>query len=719
MLEQAKKLLGIGGEDEDATTPENQETRDKVLSWVNETWQHVKNAFNIYHQNVWRARLFQVGEFYIELDDRKQNWQPKTKADDFTPTPRINRYAPAIEAVQSNFATVPEVEAVPFPKDDERAMGIAEVCNNLIEYLTKENALRADFKNKEDLCGDASMNFVLAGCVYTDTRHKNIKLGQVESQASTPMKAWQCLNCDIYQRGPSAGGVCPICGQPVEEIDTEGVEPVKDEMGNPVMEDVIRREVRIQLADSLEIFPKPGAKRMNETPYLVRAKRMFLDDVFFEYDFEAQADAEFPDDFNINGRNRLNYYYVGYNAAEKQERDSCLVLEIFCEPNRVRKFPDGFFAVVINKKLAYYNTWNEEFVEHPLTMGAYEQLPGVFHPRSLAFDLTEIVAESCDYESLVKLHAMTSAVEPIVADKRTTVSEITGRSDKIIWWNSLAANAKEPHRMQHGQLDDGVYKQMDNLKLEIENISKAVEVMRGKQPGSITANVALQTLRGQAELQYAKPVSNWTALWKETTRKAVKVIQRDYTFVQLVEILGEECIQQIEDFMGCDLDKDVVFKSTQGGMPRTKAELKQEFVEMFDRGALDLSDPKVKEKIFELFGDTGAMNTFNEDARRARKNVRDIQNGQARFFRPQIDDPDIHLGIAKEAAKSLSFDRWSEVSKMMLYGYIEQINMAVAQLRQAAAMEMAMTAPPGTGNQPPGGGTPSRRSGQGSNQAGL
>jgi hypothetical protein len=115
-------------------------------------------------------------------------------------------------------------------------------------------------------------------------------------------------------------------------------------------------------------------------------------------------------------------------------------------------------------------------------------------------------------------------------------------------------------------------------------------------------------------------------------------------------------------------------------MPRTKAERKQEFVELYDRGALDMNEPKVKEKVFELFGDTGAMSTFNDDARRARRNMRSMKDGLEVPFRIGIDSPDIHLGIALETAKALDFDKWDDGAKVLLYTYIEKINQAIAAM---------------------------------------
>src|SRR5262245_55016447 len=125
---------------------------------------------------------------------------------------------------------------------------------------------------------------------------------------------------------------------------------------------------------------------------------------------------------------------------------------------------------------------------------------------------------------------------------------------------------------------------------------------------------------------------------------------------------------------------------------------------LYDKGALDINDPSVKQKIFELFGDTGMMQNFNLDATRARMNVRKIKDSgamqpgmavpvvpQIPQFRPGIDDPEVHHAIATDAAKNLDFDNWPPASQAALMGYIQQIQGVLAEQAMAQA---AMNAPP-------------------------
>jgi hypothetical protein len=193
----------------------------------------------------------------------------------------------------------------------------------------------------------------------------------------------------------------------------------------------------------------------------------------------------------------------------------------------------------------------------------------------------------------------------------------------------------------------------------------------------VTAASAIETLRGQAEMRFAKPVQNWNNLWKETIRKVIKNYQKFLTFPELMEICGEDKITQVQAFMKADLDKRCEFKATNNGLPRTRDERRQEMIGLFDKGIIDPNEPRVREKIFELFGETGMMSTFSDDARRARVNCRRIKNGQPVTFRVGIDAPDIHMGIALEKAKSLDFDMWPPESQQLLFQYIDQIKSAM------------------------------------------
>ncbi len=666
------------------------EIAQKASEWVGKTWGEIKHSKVMYNMNVWRSRLFYCAEFWIELDrtsSAQATWKKSEPEDETFPMPRLNRFSPAIDGVSSNFNAIPEIEALPQPDDDERVMGVAEIVNDLLDYCIKDNALRSDYKADEDKAGYAAQEFTLSGCVFTIVHPEDVVIGKRPKTEQQSRYAYQCIPCDVYERDlEQPVEACPKCGERVQPIQTENQVEVRDEQGQVVMEDITRKKVVVRVGDPVCAFARPGSKSMAGAPYHLWAERMSLDEIWYRFGYEAQADNEQVDGFNSVYENLLNQAYLGYTGTQ-QLKDSALVIQAYVEPNKLKDFPEGFYLVRINGHLVKYEKWNEIFCEHPLTKFDFVQVPGLYFPRSIAFDMCEVQKEYVENESLIKLHVQEAATEPIVADENSKVSEINGRGDKVIWWRAFAPGVKEPHRMKHGQLDGKVYERSENLKRELENIAHTVSVFRGEQPGSVTAASAIATLRGQAELQFGKPVSNWANGWKETCRKVVKNYQRYFTTAQIAEIVGANKMSQIEDFKKADLDTCLEFRATAAGLPKTRDEKRQELMTLYDKQALDLSDPNVKGKVFELFGETGMMKTFNADARRARLNVRRMRVGQPAEFRQGIDDANVHLGIALETAKGLDFDKWQPAAQQLLKAYIEAV-------RQAQQLAEASQAPP-------------------------
>lgn len=610
-------------------------------------------------------------------------WQPQQPTDEWVPRPRINRFSPTIDAVASNFAHIPEIEAVPTPDDDPAATMIADVCTRLAQYVVVKEGLKVQTGQKNDRVGVAAQLFVLAGAVFTRIQVKNNQK-LVAKMATTQVEAWSCPTCDTYEQmapGESAPAVCPQCGNPVESEQSEKMVPVLDAAGNPTMEPQSEYDICLGIGNSLYAFPRPGATSIEDSPYLLWAERHPTDEIYFRHGFEASPDAIWPDGYSVTYEHALNFWYTGYSNTAIQVKDSCMELEMYVAPGKVKDFPDGFYQAVANDQPMDTQAW--DFPEHPVTMGGYLVLPTIFFPRSVAFDLVEIQRELNAYESIIKLHGMVAAVDPIVVDANTIVSEITGRSDKLIKWRPMGPQAQPPFRLGSGHLDDGIYKQRESLHAEFQNISMAVNAVRGQQEGSVTAASAIQQLRAQAETMFNKPASNWNNLWRETIRKYVKFMQRYLTFEQLAVICGAGSEEEVRLFKGANLDHVVEWVSTTQGLPRTRDERRQELMSLWDKGALDLTQPEVRQKIAELFGETGMMKTFNKDATNARLENQAFEQGGPDAVNihpmPLVEDLEVHLFFHKDKAKSQDFRKWPQQNQQLLYQHIIETSQALQQ----------------------------------------
>lgn len=709
----------LGGNSPSSASGESSETEGqgfnsaKALSFVKEKWDDLKNAYVVYHQSIWQALLFYANQSWIDWDDARKVWQPQQPTDEWVPRPRINRFSPTIDAVASNFFQMPPVEAVPKEEkqSDPQAYAIADICSDLVKYGVLKNGLERQHDEEEDKVGLAAQLFVLEGTVFTLLRKSTNVVGQKPKQAMGKAFGYQCSTCDEYRTVPGdqePPKFCPGCGQPVDISETEQLQPELGDDGQPQMEDVSDVDVTIEIGNALFAFPRAGATSLKDSPFFLWAQRRTLDDIWFRWKFEAQADAVWPDGYSVTYEHALNFWYTGYSSSTLQVKDSCMCLEMYVPPKKVKDYQDGFYSVVINDKDAHSEPW--DFPEHPLTMGKYLTLPTLFFGRSVAFDVVEIQREDNAYESIKKLHGMTSAVDPIVVDANTLVSEITGRSDKVIKWKQIHPNAEPPHRMGHGSLDEGIYKQGEVLQQEYRNISGATAAFKGEAEYAGEPAAAAKIRRDQAELQFGKPAANWRNLWCETMRKYVMFLQKYYPLEKLAKILGEDRLEDIQAFLAADLDTMVDFLASSSGMPRTKQEIKDELAEMFQSGMLDPSDPSVRQRIYEVIGETGMLESFNEDATNARLENEEFKRGKSDPSQPKsyvppeihpqplIEDMAVHLYFHKKQAKARDFKRWNPMAQQALIEHIMETQQEMAMMM--AAMQPPPTNDPAAGSRP-------------------
>src|SRR3984885_15135926 len=687
--------------------------QDKALAYVRDRWSDLKNAYVVYHQAIWQSLLFYANQSWIDWDDARKVWQPNQPSDEWVPRPRINRFSPTMDAMASNFFQLPEVEAV--AKCDVNDAGqshvIADLSTELIEYAVGKEGLKHQQNEEEDKVGLAAQLFVLEGSVFSILRKRKKSLGSQAKSSMQPAFGYQCPTCDKYTTvaasslAPDEAGeagppkFCPECATPVTAQPTETLQPDLDEAGQPLQQELNEWEIACDIGNALNAFPRPGATSMRNSPYLLWAERLPLDTIFFDWNFEAEADAEWPDGYSVTYEHALNFWYTGYSSSALQVKDSCMVKQLYIAPGRVKDFPDGFHGVVINDKPVNPQDWEWDYPEHPITLGKYLTLPTLFFGRAVSFDAVELQRENNSYESLIKLHAMVAAVDPWVVDEDAQVNEITGRADKIIKYRKLAPDTEPPHRAGHGSLDDGVYKQRDSLHAELQNVSMATNAFQGKSEYAGEPAAAAKLRRDQAETMFGKPAANWRNFWRETLRKYVLFLQKYSTYEQLAEILGPSREQDIRAFMSANLDNTVEWVAGDQGLPRTRDELRQEMMELFDKGALDVQDPAVQRKIHELFGETGMKQAFSKHATNAR-----LENlafkvgvgeqgplGQSQYVPPKIqpqpliEDMQVHLYFHKDQAISQDFKKWPQLAQQALIEHIMQTQMAIQQQMMAMA----------------------------------
>lgn len=667
-----------------------------IEEYFSEQWQNRKGAFVFFRNKIWESLLCYAGLSWSMYNRQLKRFVRLEPEDDYVPQPNYNRFAPAMDSVCSNFSRLPEIEARPkdVQNQDALILSVAKIATSLARHFVQSAALDAQFRADEDRSSEASQNFVLGGGFFTEIQKEQITVGERPNMVPQPGVQVTCPTCDINELAEAAPEppVCPQCGGPLQVSPIDQMVPEMDEMGQPVMLPATEWRVKCQALSNLDVFPKPGATSMANCADLIVAQRLSCDEIWQRFGIQVEPDAERPESSVVGFEDELSMVFNGYSGLDPKKSDAALVQRMFIPPGKNRKFPDGLVALRVNNLVKKTDPW--DYPEDPFTKFQYLAMPRSFFGRTCAFDLIPVQKSLNKYESIVELYAQCSAVDPIVIDENTIVTQITGRSDKVIKWRSIGPGSKEPHRMDHGQLDASVFKKLEECHNEFDVISGAVSVFRGQQPGSITAGVAIDKLKNQAEQMFSKPVYNWYNGWSETVRKGVKFIQKLYTAAQIADIVGPNRYTEIEAFKSADLDKIIEYAATTSGLPRTREERKQEMFQLFDAGVLDPTDVNIKSKVFELFGETGMMEDFNADATRARWENQAMMKGQPCRAMPEIEDVEVHYRIHRRQVVSLDFDKWDEQAKLVMMEHVQE---TYALLQMKKAMEE------GTGEEEEGG----------------
>ena len=332
-----------------------------VRSWIGDKWEKVRGSYLTYHQLIWQSILFYVGQTWLTWDPYRKFYYPSVPEDEFTPQPRVNEFSPAIDAVATNFNSIPPIEAVATESDgDEQAKrhGIAMVASRLADVFMKKQGLKSDFKSKGNEPTNAAMIFVLAGGLCTSLRVRQT----------------------VKTVGPSA-----------------------DPLG-----DLTTYEVDMDLLNPMVVLPRPGCEKFggpSGVPWTFIARRMTIQEIWSRFEVVAKADVLYLDGYNSTYENALNYYYTGFNATDIQNEDSALAVELYIPPSSdghagVEDFePTGMYAVYVNDELKWYKDW--DYPAFPLTMFKYIHVPQLFFGRSIAFDLCNLQEEYQAYEAII------------------------------------------------------------------------------------------------------------------------------------------------------------------------------------------------------------------------------------------------------------------------------------------------------------------------------
>ncbi len=221
------------------------------------------------------------------------------------------------------------------------------------------------------------------------------------------------------------------------------------------------------------------------------------------------------------------------------------------------------------------------------------------------------------------------------------------------------------------------------------------DVLMGDKPPGVSAFVAINALGEDAEATFEPIVKDWDRFIERTETKGLRFMQKYYHEARLLTVRGDDgSLAEIKDFIGAQLRGNTRFRMESGSYrPRSKAGQQAMILEGLQKGLFaDLQmDPRQLEQIREKVGVAGFKGPKSLDVEMARRENEMLQRsvGWEQVARHTSDDDLLHHLIHEELQKTPAFRRLPNEVQMRVVMHDIQHLMALQETGGASAGTLA------------------------------
>jgi hypothetical protein len=403
-------------------------------------------------------------------------------------------------------------------------------------------------------------------------------------------------------------------------------------------------DVKIEVLNTLEIFPDPLAKTLEECQWIIKAKVRKLE--YFKEHYPVRGDAVREEDAWL-----LSSMYdlktnaltaVGIAGAQTQDQMRNSAIELVYYEARSKNYPQGRMVVIANGVL---------LEDKELPIGQYDiakfddvAIGGRYNAEAIITHLRPIqdqynITRTKTSEWVKKM----LAGKYIVAKGANLQQEaINDTSGEVVQYTPVP-NAAEPKPMDIPQIPPYVYKDLQTLDGELDYISGINEISRGVLPSASIPAAGMAFLQEQDQTRIGVMTSRNEVGYAKVGESILRYVGKYYEMPRVLKLAGEGLQYTVKSFVGADLrdnfDVVVIPGST---IPSSKVLKRQDILNAYQMGILgNPMDDKLKAKVLKMleYGDTAEMwKTQALDEAQIKQNIEMIEAGKT----PQLSQFDNH-----------------------------------------------------------------------------
>lgn len=664
-----------------------------------------------------RNCLYYMGIQWIVYNSAQRKWQPRNMKP-WIPRPVTNKFGVCANSIiQALSAKPPDTRCRPgtgTPEDSAAAM----IADRNLEYILREaDAERARYMAAvwATLTGTA----IIHPCYDNDPMHgvtevpvykceacgKESHEDELEKNEESPAEMQSAMGEQGPEPLPSGPSfICPKCGTP------DMVFPVTSENGKTKTEKLPNGKAKIEVFSPFEIICALETVD-GQVNSLIARRRYDVDLIRRTWEDNTIEPDNSTTQGAATGQNLLRAIALaGSGASPQSNQDKDLgtvtVDQLWVKP--CQDFPDGLVAIFCNDKLLNEKTVKKGIpYKRKTSSGRYEviwpwhrvvfdEVPGRYFGRTSLDDVAPKQEQRNKLESLIQLIITRNANPVWLVPKNSGVTEITGLPGQIIEGNWAHDPRVKPDRVPGDNVPSTVMAWLEKIDADIEELSGALDVLKGGAPPGVTAGTAMRLLLERANSRFTPVLRRMEIVHERAYTDLLCIFQQFASEERINVIQGPGNVWEVKQFKGADMSGSVdVVVEAGSSVPRSIVGEQALVQDMAAMGVVNPTIPEVQYKILQRFSSTYLLGEVDENIRQAqRENWRFLNEGIPFAINPIVDNHQVHLQVHKSLALTSDYEAWPPEKK-------EVLDMHILEHLGMVMLPPPMMPAPGPGGPPP------------------
>lgn len=386
----------------------------------------------------------------------------------------------------------------------------------------------------------------------------------------------------------------------------QGIQQIEDSLTLPLIGDVF-----LNVVNPFEIFMEPNANTFDEAHWFFHAVALPRSVAEIRFGEKIVNDAKKADvagdDFAGFSRERFTTQsgYRGEEATPEDEstydkaQDYVYILEYWERASA--DFPRGRRVLLVGEEIIHDGPIPGTSSRPPFAMACYSKVLGRPQGQSLVERLKPIQIEYNRIISSIGANVKLGAQYTMVQPRSARASEKTDLPVDIIHYDGPTP----PHYMQIPEFPAIWLQYLEILRNDAFEVAGLHSLSRGEYPSIQHAlpGVAIQLLQERDDTKLTPLYKRLDVVWTTAAAGLLSAIQRNYSYEQIVEIVGQPTAQGYEGVDGVDAfqSTNIVRRAdirmrTVSGLPDSPAAKRQFIIDVYQLGLFGSpADPVVQQ----------------------------------------------------------------------------------------------------------------------------